>query len=78
MSDDEVVLVRIVDAARLMSISRSRAYSLALRGKLPGALHLGGSWRVNRRALEAWADRAAEAGVEAAPKVVAETLGPVG
>jgi Helix-turn-helix domain len=78
MSDDEVVLIRIVDAARLLSISRSRAYSLALLGSLPGALRLNGTWRVNRRALEAWADRAAQVGVEVAPKVVAETPGPVG
>ena len=78
MSDDEVVLIRIVDAARLMSISRSRAYSLAVLGKLPGALRLGGTWRVNRRALEAWADRAAEAGVEVMPNGVSETPGPTG
>ncbi|MBA3877396.1 MAG: hypothetical protein C0498_10730 [Anaerolinea sp.] len=52
-------MIRIVEAARLMSISRSRAYALALRGELPGALRLGGTWRVNRRALHAWADRAA-------------------
>jgi len=77
MSDDEVVLIRIVDAARLMSISRSRAYYLALRGKLPGALRLAGTWRVNRRALEAWADRAAGAGVDGAPRD-SETPGPTG
>jgi excisionase family DNA binding protein len=70
MSDDEVVLIRIVDAARLMSISRSRAYSLALRGKLPGALRLGGTWRVNRRVLDTWAAGAANPGADA--RILAE------
>ena len=72
MSDDEVVLIRIVDAARLLSISRSRAYALALLGKLPGALRLAGTWRVNRRALEAWADRAAQERVDPTPNVDGE------
>jgi excisionase family DNA binding protein len=62
MNDDDVVLIRIADAARFMSISRSRAYALALRGELPGVLRLGRTWRVNRRVLEAWADRVAEVG----------------
>ena len=65
MSDDEVVLIRIVDAARLMSISRSRAYALALRGELPGALRLAGTWRVNRRVMQMWAAGAANPGTDA-------------
>ena len=59
MSDDEVVLLRIAAAARLLSVSSSRAYLLARRGLLPGAVRLAGTWRVNRRVLEAWADQAA-------------------
>jgi excisionase family DNA binding protein len=59
MSQDEVVLIPMAAAARLISVSRSRAYALAARGQLPGAIRLGGTWRVNRRTLEAWAARAA-------------------
>ncbi|HYN69317.1 MAG TPA: helix-turn-helix domain-containing protein [Candidatus Eisenbacteria bacterium] len=67
MSKDEVVLVRMAVAAQLLAISVSRAYLLARRGQLPGAVRLSGTWRVNRRALEEWADKAAkEAGRDAA------------
>ncbi|HEY8867771.1 MAG TPA: helix-turn-helix domain-containing protein [Candidatus Limnocylindrales bacterium] len=62
MPNGEIVLIPIVEAARMMSISRSRAYALASRGELPGAFRLGSTWRVNRRTLEAWADRIAMAG----------------
>lgn len=59
---DDAVLIRIPDAARLLSVSRSRAYLLAKRGDLPGAIRLGGTWRVNRRVLAAWVDEAVARG----------------
>jgi hypothetical protein len=73
MTTDETVLMKMADAARLLSMNRSRAYALALRGELPGALRIAGSWRVNRRVLQAWADRAAAEGVNAGPNVDSET-----
>ena len=58
MPQEDLVLLQIDAAARLLSVSRSRAYALAARGQLPGAVRLGRTWRVNRRALEEWADGA--------------------
>lgn len=45
------VLLRVGDAARVLSVSRSQAYALIQRGDLP-VIRLGHSIRVNRRALE--------------------------
>jgi excisionase family DNA binding protein len=44
-------LLSIVEAAALLDISTETAYRLARRGDLPGAVHLGRSWRVSRPRL---------------------------
>ncbi|MEI7705714.1 MAG: helix-turn-helix domain-containing protein [Deltaproteobacteria bacterium] len=36
------------EAAALLRIHPKTAYRLALRGRLPGALRVGGHWRVSR------------------------------
>jgi excisionase family DNA binding protein len=50
-------LLRVQEAATMLAISRSRAYQMAQAGTLPGVVRLGGSIRVNARALEDWIDR---------------------
>ncbi len=49
----EPKLLRIADAAKLMSISRSAAYLLAQRGEIP-TVRVGHSVRVPIAALEEW------------------------
>jgi len=70
---DQARLMKMADAARVCSLSRSRAYALAKRGELPGALRLAGTWRVNRVVLQDWLDRAA-----ATPVTPGPSLGPSG
>ena len=50
----ESLLLRPAEAAELLSISRSRLYSLARAGELPGVVRVGGSVRIHRGTLEAW------------------------
>lgn len=60
-TESERLLIRVAAAARLLSISRSTAYSLARDGRLPGLVRLGGSLRVSRTGLEDWIERAQHA-----------------
>lgn len=46
MSEDPDV-VSIEVAARMLGIGRRTAYELARRGELPGAVRVGGRWRVS-------------------------------
>ncbi len=57
----EAALLSIEEAARVLRISRSRAYELAQGGELPGLVRIGRSLRVSRRALDGWIDQQAEA-----------------
>jgi excisionase family DNA binding protein len=50
------ILLRVSEAARLLSISRSTMYQLTASGKVP-VVRLGGTVRVPRRALEQLADQ---------------------
>jgi excisionase family DNA binding protein len=43
----------VAEAAEVLGIGRGLGYSLARRGQLPGALHLGRRLRVSVRALRA-------------------------
>lgn len=52
-------LLRIEEAARVLSISRAKAYSMAARNEMPGLIRLGGSVRVDPRVLAAWLDECA-------------------
>jgi excisionase family DNA binding protein len=49
---DESLMVDLRAAARMMGISMITAYRLAGQGKIPGAVKIGESWRVNRVVLE--------------------------
>jgi excisionase family DNA binding protein len=59
MAEDGPMFVRMETAARRVSVSRSRAYALARSGRFPGAVRIGGTWRVYLPALQAWAEREA-------------------
>lgn len=55
----EPILLRPIEAARLLSISRSRVYELLGRGEIPGAVRIGGSVRIHAPTLRAWLDEIA-------------------
>ena len=46
--------LKVIEAAKLLGISRNVAYELAKRGELPGARRLGGRVIVLRAVLEAY------------------------
>jgi excisionase family DNA binding protein len=51
---DEQLLLRVSEAAKRLSISRSKAYDLAARGELPGVMRVGKSIRVSATRLAEW------------------------
>jgi len=51
-ADPDVLTVR--QAAELLAMSTETIYRLARQGLLPGAVHVGRSWRVSRRTLLAY------------------------
>ena len=54
MNDEPVLTIR--ETAALLKMSERTVYLLAKEGRLPGAVKLGGSWRVVRGRLLAWLD----------------------
>ena len=52
-TDDDRLLLRVDEAARLLGIGTTLAYEMVGRGDLP-SIRLGRSVRVPRAALEAW------------------------
>jgi excisionase family DNA binding protein len=48
----EPIFLRPVEAARMLSISRSRVYELLNAGTLPGLRIEGRTWRIPRAAIE--------------------------
>jgi len=61
--DQESLLLRTEEVARLLSIGRTKVYELIGRGELP-VVRIGRSVRIPRRALEEWIrERAAGAPV---------------
>lgn len=64
MADDDRLLLRVEEAARLLDISRGLAYELIARGELP-SVRLGRLVRIPRHALEMWLDR--QAGLPTVP-----------
>ncbi|HUW15906.1 MAG TPA: helix-turn-helix domain-containing protein [Actinomycetes bacterium] len=52
------ILVSVEEAARLLGLSRGKAYELASRGELP-VVRFGRSVRVHRDRLEAWVNEQA-------------------
>ena len=51
--NDEVILLTVPEAAKLLRISRNLAYELVARGEIP-AIRLGRVIRVPRAPLEEW------------------------
>lgn len=51
----ERLVLRVEEAAALLSVSRAQAYALIARGEIP-SVRVGKAVRVPRRALEAWLD----------------------
>lgn len=52
--DNQPLLLRVSEAARALSISRSRAYELCAAGIMPGVVRFGASIRIRRADLEEW------------------------
>jgi len=49
MADDDIIT--LVEAAKLLRISKGGAYRLAERNELPGCIKVGGLYRVSRSAM---------------------------
>jgi excisionase family DNA binding protein len=62
-TDDDLVLLRGAEVARVLSVSRSRAYQMMSDGTLP-VLRMGRAVRVPKRALTKWVEANTRAGVE--------------
>lgn len=48
------LLVRIPVVAKMIDVSRAKAYAMAASGDLPGVVRLGGSVRISIDALRDW------------------------
>jgi len=57
---NEPLFLRITEAARLLSMSRSAAYQAIRAGQIP-AIRVAGKWRIPRAALERLLERAMSA-----------------
>ncbi len=66
MADNDALLLKIPEAARLLDISRGLAYELVARGELP-SIRLGRVIRIPRHSLEQWINRRAQEGLPAEP-----------
>lgn len=53
---DDRALIRIPEAAKRLSISRTSAYELAAQGRLPGVVRIGKSIRVATKAIDEFID----------------------
>lgn len=53
----------ISEVCEKLRLAERTVYEIVRNGRLPGATKVGGSWRINREALEAWL----KAGGEAVP-----------
>jgi excisionase family DNA binding protein len=53
---DEPALLKIAEAADLLRVSRSQAYTLARRAEIP-TVRVGSALRVPRERLQEWIDR---------------------
>lgn len=49
-------LLKIEDAARVLSLGRSKTYQLVMEGAIP-SIHIGRSRRIPAAALERWIDQ---------------------
>lgn len=58
----ESELLRVSDAARVLSMSRTKVYEMAARGELP-VVRIGTAVRIHRRRLLEWLDEQLDADV---------------
>ena len=54
MHDEPVLTIK--ETAALLKVSERTVYAMAKEGRLPGAVKVGGSWRVVSAKLFAWLD----------------------
>ncbi len=55
----EPALLHVIEAARILGISRALAYRLAASGELPGVVRIRGAVRIHREQLYRWIDQQA-------------------
>lgn len=53
MSDTPPIFLTIPECAELLRLSERSVYGMARNGELPGAVKVGGKWRVERATLMA-------------------------
>ncbi len=59
--DDQPILLKAEQAAKLLNLSRSKFYELMTADEVPGVVRIGRSVRISRAALERWVrDRAGD------------------
>ncbi len=51
---EEPLLLRAEEAARLLSLGRSKVFEMMAAGELPGVVRFGRAVRISRSALETW------------------------
>jgi excisionase family DNA binding protein len=62
-AEPEKLLLKIDEAAVLLSMGRAKAYQMAASGEMPGVVRMGRSVRVSVAALRGWVeDQAARQG----------------
>jgi excisionase family DNA binding protein len=60
-NNPEKLLLRLGEAAVILSLSRAKTYQMAKDGQIPGVIRMGKSVRVSAAALQAWVKELAEA-----------------
>jgi excisionase family DNA binding protein len=56
----EKLLLKIDEAAALLSMGRAKAYQMAQNGEMPGIVRMGRSVRVSAAVLRKWVDEQAQ------------------
>ena len=70
--DDQPILLKAEQAAKLLNLSRSKFYELMTAGEVPGVVRIGRSVRISRAALVAWVrERSGEGETSAADRSAA-------
>lgn len=56
VQSDEKLLVKVEEAARMLSMGRAKAYQMAASGEMPGVVRIGKSIRVSANVLRNWVE----------------------
>jgi excisionase family DNA binding protein len=54
VENDKKLLLKLDDAAKLLGLSRAKAYQMAQTGEMPGVVRMGRTVRVSDAALRSW------------------------